>query len=269
MSHVSLGALASCLAIGVSYCEAVSSSPIVPFPRISVKLIEYQGCQDCVEYGTYLVRDGLKKGLGGLMNLSVFLRSGHTSTSQGGVGLHAWVACGNNVTGLTDQHYLWYQVASCAMYGGEIVESCREKVIAETGGTANESLRSVQECANDTARSEILVKAMHTVGDTFQSFPSVSVAGQALPQPDQNGNSVKPLVAGVCSRVRQLLGQAIQPGTPSLPVACGSVPSGMSLTRIASLTRTSRRAALRSMLRRAPDYPAGDGDRKREWQQSE
>merc|ERR1719313_1261285 len=78
---------------------------------VPVRLIEWQGCPDCTKYGDGIVKHGLKKGLGTIMQFSaLFSKGGHPGRNND-PNLHAWVACSNSVVGSSDSNYAWYQVA--------------------------------------------------------------------------------------------------------------------------------------------------------------
>eukprot|EP00927_Polykrikos_kofoidii_P020057 TRINITY_DN19454_c0_g1_i1.p1 TRINITY_DN19454_c0_g1~~TRINITY_DN19454_c0_g1_i1.p1 ORF type:complete len:248 (-),score=21.82 TRINITY_DN19454_c0_g1_i1:203-871(-) len=220
MSPFSLVALAACAASVRVHCLSFDSSSDDQAFKAHVKLIEWQGCPDCSVYGKRLITQGLKHGLGSMMNMSVYLRSGHTSHSEGGDAIHSWVACGNAMVGSSDPDYLWYRVAVCAMPGGDILDKCLTKYTSKHGTDASTKLRPVHECVNDAVRSQRLVNEMHAVADKYHSFPSVLVDDEELPPPDQEDNRLTTLIAKLCDKTRVHMLEVAGNTKPSLPTLC-------------------------------------------------
>lgn len=198
------------LIAGAAAGDAPAAGRDGPTP-VPVTLIEWQGCPDCSKYGDGLVQDGLKKGLGKVMGLSVFLRSGAHPGIANDPDYQPWVACANNVTGTSDDEYWWFQVAACAN-PGRTVQEC----IKSTKMPAS-LVEPIQQCMSDTDRASMLVAATHRVGDTYKDFPWPLIGGKAsLPEPDTHGDNIGPLIKAVCE-------QAASSGAVQLPEACNSV----------------------------------------------
>lgn len=204
-----------------SLWSSCASASLVP-----VRMIDWQGCPDCTKYGDGLVKLGLKKGLGSIMNMQAFLTEGSHPGIASDPRLHPWVACGNNVSGAADPGYFWYQVAACAN-PGKTVADCVEAV----GATA-EQVKPIYDCMDGPAAAQ-LVAAMHQQATGFEYFPWASVGEQVMKEPDLHGDNIRPLIAAVCKQAAASLGTAAL-----LPEACHPGGSASSSPQAWALLRT-------------------------------
>jgi len=160
--------------------------------NVEVKLVEWQGCPDCGSYGDNLVEQGLKKGLGNLMNLKVYLAAGAHGDAAENKALHEWVACGNTVDPGLDRTYTWYQVSACAMTGAKTVDECNK-----TSPLPAAAQSYMAKCLHDTNLQSIVEKN-HQEAAATKDYPSIWVDGTQLQQPDQNANRLDDLLLKVC-----------------------------------------------------------------------
>eukprot|EP00747_Dinoflagellata_sp_TGD_P212707 gnl/TRDRNA2_/TRDRNA2_85768_c0_seq1.p1 gnl/TRDRNA2_/TRDRNA2_85768_c0~~gnl/TRDRNA2_/TRDRNA2_85768_c0_seq1.p1 ORF type:complete len:255 (-),score=43.62 gnl/TRDRNA2_/TRDRNA2_85768_c0_seq1:122-886(-) len=186
---------------------------LVASGKVPVTMVELQGCPDCSTYGDRLVAQGLKKGLGAIMDMKVYYVQGHHAGIDFDPQLHSWVACsqdmGANSPVAQDSTYMWYQVTACSNPGKKI-DDC----IHETG-MPNTMVNAIKSCVNNHARQQALVTKMQSDQATkVVSFPWAIVDGVSLPEPDENGNDVTPLIALVCAKA----------GWPATTEACRHVP---------------------------------------------
>eukprot|EP00933_Yihiella_yeosuensis_P073833 TRINITY_DN8259_c0_g2_i1.p1 TRINITY_DN8259_c0_g2~~TRINITY_DN8259_c0_g2_i1.p1 ORF type:complete len:208 (-),score=38.95 TRINITY_DN8259_c0_g2_i1:126-749(-) len=200
--------------LALSVLASLSAVGAYRLTRTPVTLIEWQGCPDCSKYGDELVEKGLKKGLGEIMELHVYLKTGSHPGIQNDPMYHPWVACANNITGASDKQYYWFQVAACAN-PGKTIDSCISDV-----GMPSALVAPVKACMSDTARSTALVEESAKIGNSYNDYPWPLVNGFAsLPEPDTHDDNIEPLIRAVCKDSQ----------AKPLPSACDAKSSSLAL----------------------------------------
>lgn len=156
------------------------------------------------------MKSGLKKGLGNVIDLKVYLTTGKEGGNEEVTKIQKWMACGGDLTREEDPHYYFYRAGACAFKSGSKLDDCitKEKVPAAT-------LAAIQNCTSDSARAKKLVSAMngHVSKKGVHSFPSIYVNGKS------DGGSVSSIVSKVCSLAKS---RSLEVD----PEACGGPPPG-------------------------------------------
>ena len=83
---------------------ATTNATVRQEDKVNVTIIEWQGCPDCTRYGDGLVAQGLKLGLGTIMDLTVHFRSGSHPGIDSDPALQPWVACEHGWTPTLDPY---------------------------------------------------------------------------------------------------------------------------------------------------------------------
>lgn len=197
----------------------------------TVTLGSWESCRDCKEYESNLVEFGLKKGLGKLIKIDFCLNAGaHTKSGNATPDMHAWVACGGNVTGSSDPDYSWLQVGGCALDGKKTVTECALSV-----GISAELHKPILACMADEAKATSLVDEMHRNCQGHDDFPWVEVEGTALPAPDESGNDLTPLLKAICDKAGATAAAGVVACSPETATAAGVAATAASGARATAM----------------------------------
>lgn len=158
---------------------------------------------------------GLKKGLGKVMDMKVYLPTGKEGGNEDVKNLQKWTACGGNVTAAEDPYYYFYRVQACSFKSGTKVSEC----ITNTHVPAPDKgiVEKIQTCTNNTALANELVSAMNTHAKKIHGYPTIYVGGKK-----QGSSSGKAIVAAICALAQEQMPDVVK----DVPACGGTAPAG-------------------------------------------